>query len=292
MECGKKTVEINYLDQTPPGMTAVLFAPELLGTSANEHSAVAFSPDGSVVLWAVMDSQYKGRLLEMKYENESWSRPSSPAFGDTTSDDYSPSFSHDGNTLFFSSRRKAPAGYPSGRGNRIWSVAKTSDGWGIPEPIDTTISKSQEFGHSVSKTGTLYFASTQGGQDLNIYRSTFTNGRYSEPVMLPPDINSTGYDDGPFIAPDERYLIFESGREGINGSLDLFIVFKNNDGQWGTPVNMGPKINTEYYERFGRVSPDGKYLFFASDRNKTPGRAGYDMYWIDAKVIDELRQNE
>ena len=39
--CGTKAVEINYLGQKPPGMTAELFAPEMLGTNANEHSAVA-----------------------------------------------------------------------------------------------------------------------------------------------------------------------------------------------------------------------------------------------------------
>lgn len=288
--CVTKTVEINYFGQKSPGMTAELFAPEILGTTANEHSAVAFSPDGSVVLWAVMDRHYRGRLFEMKYENEMWSKPSSPAFADTTSDDYSPSFSPDGKTLFFSSRRKAPTGYPEGNGNRIWSVAKTPEGWGIPEPIDTTVSKSREFGHSITRNGNLYFASTPGGPDLNIYRAEFTNGNYTEPALLSGNINSAGYEDGPYIAPDESYLIFESGRERIDGSLDLFIVFKNNDGQWGTPVNMGPAINTESYERFARVSPDGKYVFFASDRNKDSGRVGYDMYWIDARIIDELRQ--
>jgi hypothetical protein len=292
MVCATKQVEINYLAQKPPGMTAVLFAPEILGTSANEHSAVAFSPDGSVMLWAVMDRQYKGRLFEMKYEKGLWSKPSIPAFADTTSDDYSPSFSVDGKTLFFSSRRKAPPGYPEGRGNRIWSVPRTPEGWGIPEPIDTIVSKSQEFGHSIAKNGAMYFASTPGGPDLNIYTAEYTNGHYTKPVLLPTSINSAAYEDGPYIAPDESYLIFESGREEKDGSLDLFITFKNTNGQWGSPVNMGPKINSDSYERFARVSPDGKYLFFASDRNKGPGRIGYDMYWIDARIIDELKKNQ
>ena len=289
LACRTKSVEINYLEQQPPGLTAKLFAPGLLSTSANEHSAVAFAPDGSVVLWATMDSQYRGRLFEMKYENGMWSKPQHPAFADTTSDDYGPCFSPDGKTLFFSSRRKAPEGYPEGRGNRIWSVAKTGNGWGIPEPVDTAVSKSQEFGHSVSKNGTLYFASTPGGPNLNIHKAEFSNGHYSKPVLLPTDINSAGYEDGPYIAPDESYLIFESDRSGgADGSLDLFIVFKNNEGQWGTPVNMGPQINTEYYERFARVSPDGKYLFFGSNRNNA-GQSGYDMYWIDAGIIDEIK---
>ena len=47
---------------------------------------------------------------------------------------------------------------------------------------------------------------------------------------------------------------------------------------------MGPKINTEKSERFAGLSPDMKYLFFGSDRN-----GNSDIFWIDAKVIDELR---
>lgn len=289
LACKPKPVEINYLDQKGPGMEAKLFAPEVLGTSANEHSAVAFSPEGTVVLWAVMDGQYRGRLFEMQFKNGKWSLPASRAFADTTSDDYNPCFSTDGKLLFFSSKRKAPSGYPVGNGNRIWVVERTDNGWGIPKPIDTTVSKSREFGFSVAGSGTLYFASSSGGPNLDIYQSKYTEGTYTEPEMLPAGFNSNGYEDGPYIAPDESYLIFESSRDQEDGNLDLFITFRNGDGQWGAPVNMGPKINTKNYERFPRLSPDGKYFFFASDRIKGSGRLGYDMYWVDAKIIEELR---
>ena len=35
------------------------------------------------------------------------------------------------------------------------------------------------------------------------------------------------------------------------------------------------------------VSPDGKYLFFNSGRN-----GNYDIWWVDAKIIEELRLEE
>jgi len=271
--------------------TAELFAPGILSTNANEHSAVAFAPDGSVVLWAVMDSQYRGRLFEMKYENDSWSKPASPAFADTTADHYSPCFSPDGKTLFFGSRRKAPEGYPKGRGNRIWTVARTPDGWGIPEPVDTTVSRSQEFGHSTSQNGTLYFAWTPEGPDLSISKAEKINGRYAKPVLLPGSINSTGYEDGPYIAPDERYLIFESDRPGgIDGSIDLYISFQSKNGDWSIPLNMGPQVNSPASERFARVSPDGRFLFFGSNRRLVEGVQNFDMYWIDAKIITLLEE--
>ena len=117
------------------------------------------------------------------------------------------------------------------------------------------------------------------------------NSKYSKPTKL--NFNGNGYEDGPFVAPDESYIIFESQRpESVNGSIDLFICFKNKDGEWNKPKNMGPKINTSFSERFSRVSPDGKYLFFGSNRNQTAPQQGFDLYWIDAGIIEELKKGE
>jgi hypothetical protein len=290
--CTQTGKKIDYFGQTPAGTTSVPFAPGIVSTEANEHSSLAFAPDGSAVLWAVMDRQYRGRLLEMKFSNGQWSEPATPSFADTIADYYAPSFSPDGKTLLFSSRRKVP-GYREGRGNRIWSVEKTTSGWGAPVPFDTTVSKGEEFSHSIARSGTLYFSSAAGsvGTSLNILASTNDDGRRWEPLLLPYNINTPGYEDGPFISPDEDYLIFESTRpDGVQGSHDLYISFRTGDGEWGMPVNMGPSVNSGAMERFPRVTPDGKYLVFASNRDQSASRAGFDFYWIDAKVIDDLKQ--
>ncbi|MDX1941782.1 MAG: hypothetical protein SFU99_14575 [Saprospiraceae bacterium] len=281
-----------YFGLKPPGMTAELFAPGIISTYSNEHSALAFSPDGSVVLWAIMDSNYKGGLFEMKYINGTWSKPATPSFADTNADYYAPSFSIDGRILFFSSRRKAPEGYPEGRGNRLWSIEKTSNGWGTPVPIDTSVSRAQEFSHSISKSGTLYFSALpSSGDNMDIYKAEKTNTGYTKPALLASPINSTGYEDGPYISPKEDFLIFESTRpEGIEGSHDLYITFKDKKGHWGAPINMGPKVNSPGMERFPRLSPDGKYLFFGSNRDQSNGKVGFDIYWIDAKIIKELKK--
>lgn len=290
-KCASKNDEtINYLGQTPPGLKAEVFAPGIVSTNANEHSALAFSPDGSVLLWAVMDSNYRGRLLEMKFENGEWSNPAPPSFADTTSDDYAPSFSPDGKKLFFSSRRKTEAGYREGRGNRIWFIDKNSDQWGIATPIDSAVSRAEEFSHSISEKGTLFFSSALDGKNMDIHKAEMSNDGYNKPTTLPAGINTTGYEDGPYISPDETFLIFESTRtEGIENSHDLYISFKKENGEWGKPVNMGPKINSASMERFPRLSPDGKYLLFASNRDQSAGKVGFDFYWIDAQVIQEVR---
>ena len=284
----QKESEINYLYQSPPGMEAVLFAPGIVSTPLYEHSAPAFSPDGKLVLWAVYDR--RGFLLESRFENGTWTKPTEPTFIDTLYGYVYPSFSADGKKLYFSSDLKLP-GYTQRTGNRIWEVSRTKNGWGTPTPFDTTASQGHNYAHSLTNSGTIYFSSGVSSEtNWNIRRSEKKNGRYTQPELLPYDINSKDYEDGAYIAPDESFLIFESQRpDGTDGNLSLFISFKNKKGQWQSPVNMGPKINSGQGERFARLSPDGKYLFFGSFRNPSPGSRGADIYWIDAKVIEELR---
>jgi len=286
-------IPINYLGQKPPGMQAEIFAPGIISSPLSEHSSPAFSPDRKTVLWTVMNQSYRGSIWEMKYQNGKWTKPARPAFADSTADDYYPSFSADGSQVYFSSRRKLPAGYPEDRDICIWQVDRTRGGWGKPMPFDTLASQGQDYAHSVSAKGNIYLSSAKsGGSNLNLKSAALMNGRYSSPVLLPYNINSLGYEDGPFIAPDESFLIFESQRpDGIGGSLDLYISFKSKNGQWSLPMNMGPKINSAHGERFARLSPDGKYLFFGSGRNMSEESWGFDIFWIDAGIIADLKKD-
>lgn len=280
-----------YLGQHPPGKKPELFAPGIISTNYYEHSSPAFSPDGNTVLWTVIYAHGKpAQLLEMRQENGEWSQPASPSFADKNADEFYPAFSSDGKKLYFSSRRKVPDGYKDA-GLRIWEVDKTSAGWGNPVPFDTTVSTGEDYAMSMSDDGTVYFAvRRQQGRVFDIVSSVKQNNRYQKPEMLPYNINTTGSEDGAFIAPDGSYLIFESARSGsIEGSTDLYISFRNKDGTWMPAKNMGPEINSKHTERFPRLSPNGKYLFFGSDRNESPGSLGTDVFWVDASVITNLK---
>lgn len=63
-------------------------------------------------------------------------------------------------------------------------------------------------------------------------------------------------------------------------------------------MNMGNRINTEANERFPNVTPDGKFLFFNSTKKIVgadadgPGNGNGDVYWVSAKIIEELRAKE
>lgn len=276
-----------YLGEESPGTEARVFAKGIISTEQYEHSAPAFSPDGRTVLWTIVEMNKPARLMEMTMTGNAWSAPHSPSFADTLHDDFYPFFSADGKYLLFSSRRVLPTA-ATPKDMSLWIVERKGNNWGAAIPFDTTVSKGVEYAHSLSKNGDLFFSVREvenGKSSWKIFFSKFIDKKYTTAQPLDTSINNGSYVDGPFVAADESFLVFESDRAGGMGSIDLYICFKDVNGKWSFPKNMGAKINSPAAERFAGVSPDGKYLFFGSNRSS----ALPDIYWISSKVIDELK---
>jgi hypothetical protein len=95
------------------------------------------------------------------------------------------------------------------------------------------------------------------------------------------------------VAPDGSYRLFSSFYRS-HGRSDLFVSFRADDGSWMRPINLGARVNSPWKDEYPYVSPDGKYLFFNSNRPSSlhdspiPDGPG-NMYWVDARVIEDLR---
>jgi hypothetical protein len=111
----------------------------------------------------------------------------------------------------------------------------------------------------------IYFTRQRPGHDADIYRAEFDGDRWlpAEPVEA---INSGRGDYGPFISPDGRTLLLYSERDGGFGGYDIY-VSRREDRDWGTPENLGPLVNSPAHEYDPCLSPDGRRLFFASNRS-------------------------
>ncbi len=304
-----------YLGQTPPGMTPEIFAPGIVSTGFHEHSFPAFSPDGKEIFWTRgFMSNYRFRFpaftLHVKMTPRGWSRPERAPFAHLAGSSEA-SFSPDGNRVYFSASHSIDPGEAGQKDLNIWILEREGTQWLEPKPIDSIINTANtEMQPTVTRQYTLYYVGYfEGGKNnYGIYRSELQRGRYIKPELLPSSINTVFVDWTPFIDPDERYILFSSTRPGGYGSGDLYICYRYPDGTWTEAINLGPIINEDNNERYPYVSPDGKYLFFISDKvndsllsEKTysykemeefylnPGNGYSDVYWVDAKIIEELK---
>jgi outer membrane protein OmpA-like peptidoglycan-associated protein len=112
----------------------------------------------------------------------------------------------------------------------------------------------------------------------NLFVSTKDNGKWGKIISLP--FNSKEYSSSnPSLSRDGKTLYFSSDMPGSIGGIDIWKVAVKSDGSFGTPENMGSKINTEGNESFTFIADDNTTLYFASSGK--PGLGGLDVFQID-----------
>jgi Tol biopolymer transport system component len=272
-------------------MTPALFAPGIVNTEAIELNGV-FTPDGREFFFTRLIDGVD-TMFHAVVEGEAWSTPRPlmvyPNAAKAVAVDMS--VSPDGQELYFLGQYPNAAA-PEKPGYDLWVSRRVGGTWStaqlVPAPVSTP---ADEFYPVVVADGSLYFASDRpGGRGKSdTYRAQrLADGSFAEPVLVE---TSTELSEGDtFVAPDESYLIVASTRPEGFGQGDLYVSFRRADGAWGALVNMGETFNTDQTEFCPMVTPDGKYLFFSRRWGATweETTAG-DVYWVDARVIDQFR---
>ena len=121
------------------------------------------------------------------------------------------------------------------------------------------------------------------GLTVEVANADFTFGT---PTNLGPIVNSSVRDREPSISTDSLSLYFSSERPGGHGNHDIWMTTHQITGRqmtelvWGTPINLGPPINTPSNDAHPCISLDGLTLFFASDR---PGGYGDRDLWMSTR---------
>ena len=262
------TVEIPYLGQKPPGLIPEAFAPSVVTSTNWEYSGV-FSPDMKEFYFlrevGDVEENKEQKFVVFKNKGTKWQET-------VISSVSQPFVSPDGKTMHLGRRY----------------MERTENGWSDLKNLGAPFEDLPIMRLTVSSKGTYFFDEFKPDITGDIRYSRLVDGKYEVPKLLSKKIN-TGKSFHPFIAPDESFLIFDGKREGGYGDSDIYISFRQQDGSWGDPINLGDKVNTEAWEASTSVTPDGKYLFF----NRIVGSKEYgnvDIFWVDAMVIDNLRK--
>ncbi len=197
--------------------------------------------------------------------------------------EYHPSITTDGQALLFTRRLEIPD--RTNRYNEDFYISyKNSDGsWGksmnLGMPINTFLNEGAQ---TISPDGkSIYFTACNrpdGVGRCDIFYSKKVGNTWSDPVNIGPPINTAAWESQPSISSDGNSLYFCSNRKGGVGKIDIWVSHKNEEGNWGEPINLGGRINTKLNDQSPFIHPDNETLFFSSEGHA--GMGGEDIYLI------------
>ncbi len=282
--CAQKIPQnLQYIETTKASSEPRIFAQGFISKDTTAEFGSVFNASGSEFFYAD-DTSGKAHIKYTKIKNGKWTEPrtiiSHPDFGFND-----PCLSPDESKLYYISNLQESEQDTSDDYD-IWYSERLINGWSEPINAGQEInSVADEFYISFTENGSMYFASNienyeKRKHDFNIFKSTLENGNYLSPTKLPDSINTKRYEADVFIAPDESYIIFCSAKRSGYGSGDLYINFKNENGEWTETINMGEKINSKHNEICPFVTRDGKYFFYTSNQ---------DIYWVSTDIFNQIK---
>jgi len=306
-----KQSNINELLASTNRDNAILFADGDISTGLNEFNAT-FTPEMNCFYFSIRHRMDYFVIMKCYIVNDVFQKPEIAEFSGQYND-ADPFISTDGRFLYFCSDRYTDDSDTLQDWN-IWRMEKSGDSWNNLLLLPFNTPNKNEMYPTVAKNGNIYFhsdyESPKEGLDFNgtnIYVAEMEGQDYTG-FQKVNNMSSDEFPEwDPFISPDEDYLIFTSPRKDSYGGGDLYISFKLNNGDWSTPKNMGPIVNSIGMDYCPNLSPDGSLLFFSSYRNEidfnsrpnsydeikkrinAAKNGNGDIYFISSDIINELR---
>lgn len=251
---------------------------------------LAISQNQDEVYFTIQNTNEEVSVIAFSQKiNHKWSEPKLINFTGKHRD-IEPFLSADGMKLYFSSNRPLDNSIVASKDYDIWFVerANLKSEWSAPKNLGAPINTSNnEFYPSLTKTGNLYFTS-DGPKSLgkdDIFFSKYENNKYVEPITLGLNINSAGFEFNAFVSPDEKFLIFTGyNREEGFGSGDLYISYKDKNGEWEKAKNMGKEVNSKLMDYCPFYDAKTETLYFTSKRNSVSNLGFKTMEELESEI--------
>lgn len=187
----------------------------------------------------------------------------------------------DGSVLFYYNEDAQSSGLKVDTFTQVEKQRLTSDPF--PGPIDARLG--DRFPHFVNDTLVVFASKRPGGYGgFDLYKISFSNGRWSPAQNLGSDVNTPYNETTPFQARDMRTLFFSTDNPAYSiGGLDVVkSVYIPEINRWVPGTNLGLPINSAGDDAHFRLSKDGFSGFFSSTRKDGFGRRDlYAVYFQD-----------
>ena len=260
------------------------FSPMLLGPDYDQlYFASSRSKDKDQKISAITGQNNNNFYVIKKDEQGNWLQPEELEDEvNTEFDEGTPSFTSDGNTMYYTYCTQAPEG---DRTAEIYLSTRSSAKWGKGSKVEILKDSVTALAHpSVSPDGRwLYFVSDavggQGGKD--IFRARINGNDFGPMENLGPEINTPGDEVFPYVRDSVTLYFASNGHPGMGG-LDIFRATLDSTEHWHVE-NMRSPINSngdDFGITFEGVHERG---FFSSNRNDA---RGYDhLYSFELPII-------
>ena len=260
------------------------FSPMLAGDKYDQlYFASSRTKDKDAKVSAITGQNNNNLFLVKQDEKGAWLAPVELEDEvNTEFDEGTPSFSADGNSMYYTYCAQDPEGH---RTAEIYLSSRSSAKWGKGSRVAIVKDSVTALGHpSISPDGKyLYFVSDavggEGGKD--IFRARVLGSGYGPMENLGKEINTPGDEMFPYVRDSVTLYFASNGHHGMGG-LDIFKATLDSVGKWNVE-NMGAPINS-MGDDFG-ITFAGKEErgFFSSNRNDA---RGYDhIYSFELPII-------
>lgn len=208
--------------------------------------------------------------------------------------DIAPQISPDGQTLYFD-RKNDPAN-TGGAADRddIWYSIRQPDGsWSPARNLGAPLNTARENfvaavmpGGNTLLLGNVYGATEAGGSGVSITHRTRDGWSAPEALHIRNFQNRNEYASY-YLSQAGQALLMAIERDGGAGDQDLHVSFRQADGSWSEPLNLGPTVNTADDEDSPFLASDGVTLYFSSG-----GHGGYgDNDILVTRRLDDTWRN-
>ncbi|MEQ9426844.1 MAG: hypothetical protein RJQ09_20645 [Cyclobacteriaceae bacterium] len=266
-----------YFGQKPPGLIPEVFAPGIISINGRSEHGISFSPDLDEVYFSAHKKDEETSIYFSKLKGDKWTPVERANFtnGEKNEELY-PSVSLTDKRIYFTALDSIFSD------EKIWYVNRLDDSWSDAIQLDSPLNDDLVFYVNQAKNGDLFYTNISK-RKMNYAPNK--NGEFPEVLEVELEFGHHG-----FISPSQDYLlVHDQNKENEKRKdSDVYVCFKQKDGTWAKPINLGDVVNSTGDEGGPSITPDGKYMFFG--RDEEDGTA--NVYWVSTEIIERLRPDD